>query len=268
MTLTTLERLRAKREGLSTYMTGAVVLACSGAAGLLVMFIPVLIRLAGGISAFLDRVISYRNLRFARLAFQQNMSGNTAYVREIWPFILLAGALGILLGYLRRRWGLYYREIPWRPYRSGFRLPAYPHRWLTYFAGPLIFLAIAYYSDPRVYVRILTANFAVWLTSGVAALVLWELITDGLLAAGARMHLFRPPYRRLDAELDWKRWLDRDPKLSGFRAFEVAVFSDGRAFLHADLNEAQVNRVRELTAQMEDVTSLEIKTTEEQEAGD
>lgn len=262
MALTPLERIRAKREELSTYMSLTAVLTCSGVAGLLVMLSPVLIRLTGGITAFLDRLISYGNFRFAWLAYLQNMTGNTAFIRAVWPFIILAAALGIVLGLIRRRYGLYHREIPWRPYRPGFRLPAYPHRWLTYLAGPLIFLAIAYYTDPRVYVRILTANFAIWLTSGVAALVIWELVTDGMLALGAKMGLFASPDRRLDAELDWKQWLDRDPLLSGFRVFDMAVYKDGRAFIHADLNEEQIHRVRELTAHVENITSLEIKHSE------
>lgn len=263
MAISVIQRLNAKREGLHTYLPAAVVCVCGALSALFIMTIPVLIRLLASTVAFCDRFILYRSLNFARLAFSQNKVLIGEYMQLLWPFIVASVVLGALLAWLRRTRGLYYRSIPWRPYERRIRLPAPIHQLITIVAGPLMLYAMAWYVNSYIYMPILVANFAFWLASGAAALVVWEALSDVLVMIGIGLRLWKRPHRRLDVELELKWLIERDNTLSGVVCHDVIVNADGTAKIVVDLSPKQKPRVEEMVANIPFIRSLTLVSAHE-----
>jgi len=258
MATATFQRLQAGREGLSTYSPLPAVLGCGALAAFMVIMLPFWLRLCTSSVGFFDRWVSYRSLKLAEITFRQGMAMVGLYIETVWPYIILVTVLGFYLAWLRRTRGMQYREIPWRPYENRVRLPLRPHRLITYIAGPVVLMCMAWSADRQVYPIILRDNFAFWLSSGVAALVLWEALTDLLLGAGILLHLWAKPARRLDLELELKGVLTADADLGEERWLDIIVHADGSARLVADLPLPKQRRALEVARTLTTISAVEI----------
>lgn len=252
---------QARREGWTTYVAAPVVYTAAAVAGLLVMLTPVFVRLIMGLVVVLSQIFEPGGVQWGGPAVYGNYLFAKAYVKMLWPFLLIAMVTGLLLGALRRKRGFRFRQIPWRPYEARLRLPLPPHTLIMYCLGPLLLYAVAAYADRRVYVRLLTANFMLWAASGVLAKVLWEAWLDLLLVAGARLGAWPRPARKLDAEYELRRLLELDPMLSGLRLQDVVVDESGAARVVGDLTPEEQRRVAEMIKQhLPGITRMEIVT--------
>jgi hypothetical protein len=253
------ERIQAWREGWITYLPRSAAYLAASLAGLFVLLTPVAVRYVVAFIAAIGELIGSNFTYLAWPLFYAAHLFSVGYVSIIWPFLIGSVPFGAAMGFLRRRYGFRYREIPWRPYEQRIRLPLPLHSISLYAAGPLVLYLMAVYVDRRVYVRLLSGNFMLWATSGIIAKLLWELYTDLILILGARAGLWPAPHRRLDAEYQIRRTLDEYAELSTMRVHDIYVDVEGHAVITATLTSAQERRLKELLKHhLADIVSLKI----------
>jgi hypothetical protein len=251
--------IRAWREGWITYLPSWAAYLAAAMAAVLVLLTPVGARYAVAVIAVVGEVIASNFTYWGGPLIYAAHLFSVGYVRLIWPFLLAAVPAGLVLGYLRRRFGFRYRHIPWHPYEARVRLPWPLHGMILYASGPLLLYAMALYVDRRVYVRLLAGHFMFWATSGVLAKILWEAFTDLILIVGAKSGLWPEPQRKLDAEYQIRRLLDGYAELSTMRVRDINVDRAGRAVVTGVMTPAQKRRLQELLEHhLAGIVSLEI----------
>jgi hypothetical protein len=253
------ERIQAWREGWITYLPQSAAYLAAALAGLFVLLTPVAVRYFVAFIAVVGELIGSSFTYFGwPLIYGAHLFG-VGYVKMIWPFLLGSVPFGAALGFVRRRFGFRYRQIPWRPYEQRVRLPLPLHSLVLYAAGPLVLYLMAIYLDRRVYVRLLSGNFMFWATSGIVAKILWELYTDLILILGAKAGFWPAPHRKLDAEYQIRRTLDAYAELSTMRVHDIHVDVEGHAVVTATLTPLQQRRLKELLRHhLADIVSLKI----------
>lgn len=268
---------QAEREGWATHMpTGAVFLA-GVLAALVVMLSPFFLYAVVAVVALIGELVRQGWVNLYGTVYV-NMRSFLYYVQLVWPYILGGTALGLPLAYLRQRHGFYRQRVRGNQYRyfeeqvpsatqpaearTGYRrkfmLPIFPHVLLLWVAGPVILIGMAYHADPHKYPKIVYNLFAVWLTSGVVARIVWERLQVGFLKLMARK--IGGPRRNLSAEYQLKRVIEEDPALSDFSVWDVEVEVARR---HAKVfgnieGDGPMRRLRELAAFIEGVESVEV----------
>lgn len=270
----------AEREGWATYMPTRAVYGSGVLAALMVMLSPFVLYAVVAVVAVIGELIRQGWVNLYGTVYV-NMRSFSYYVQLVWPYILLGTGLGLPLAYLRQRHGFYKRRVRGNQYRyheevpqgsgepeetatavPGYKrklmLPIYPHVLILYIAGPIIMLGMAYHADPHKYPRIVYNMFAVWLTSGVVARIVWERLQVGILKLMARK--IGGPRRNLSAEYQLKRIIEEDPALSDFSVWDVEVGVEER---HAKVfgnirGDGPLRRLRELAAFIEGVESVEV----------
>ncbi len=274
---------QAEREGWATHMPAPAVYAAGVLAALLVMLSPFVMYAVVAIVAVFGELIRQGWVSLYGTVYV-NMRSFAYYVQLEWPFILGGAALGLPLAYLRQRHGFYLRRVRGNQYRyvaegspaseaetdeghrddpvygytRKFMLPIYPHVLVLWLAGPLFMIAMAYHADPHKYPRIVYNMFAVWLTSGVVARIVWERLQVAILKLMARK--IGGPRRNLSAEYQLKRVIEEDPALSDFSVWDVEVSTKTRrARVFANIEgEGPLRRLRELAAWIEGVDSVQV----------
>ena len=211
------ENTRAWREGWITYLPKRAAYTAAVVAAFLVLLTPVGVRYLVAVIAVIGEAIASGLTYWSGPLIYAAHLFTVGYVREIWPFLLCSGLIGLGLGFLRRRYGFRYRHIPWHPYEARVRLPLPLHTLILYCLGPVTLYLMAVYVDRKVYVRLLAGHFMFWAVSGVLAKVLWEVYTDLILIGGAKLGLWPVPHRKLDAEYQIRQLLDDDPDLTTMR---------------------------------------------------
>lgn len=207
----------ATRESWPTYCTGGVVYASGALAGLIVLWTPVWLRAALAMVALGADLVRTGSIAFSAAYFGNASRWSFDYMATTWPFAVGAMGLGVVMAWLRRHYGFYHRTVRWRPYTRRVRLPLAPHACVAIAAGPVFLTMMALATDPRIYLRLLSANFMLWSVSGIFAWVAWDWTQYWLLRWRGR------PLRRLDLEYLVRGLIEQDPSLAVCRVDEIAV---------------------------------------------
>lgn len=207
----------AKRESWPTYCTRSLVYASGAVAGLIVLWTPVWLRAAVTIVALGADLIRTGSILSSGAYVENAARWSLDYMAMTWPFALGGMGVGLIMAWLRRHYGFYHRTVRWRSYAHRIRMPLLPHACVAIVAGPLFLTMMALATDPRIYLRLLSANFMLWAVSGIFAWVVWDWSQYALLRWRGR------PLRRLDLEYAVRGLIEQDPTLAVCRVDEIAV---------------------------------------------
>ncbi|HEX6972334.1 MAG TPA: hypothetical protein VF234_08955 [Limnochordia bacterium] len=247
----------ALRESWPTYAPAPLAYGAGAIAGLVVIWTPAALRICTAIGALFGDLVRVGwgafSAAYVTLAFRWAVG----YLALTWPFAVAAVGCGILLAWLRRHYGFYHRHIRWRPYTHRLRMPIAPHVAVAIVAGPAFLTAMALATDPRIYLRLLAANFMLWFVSGFAVWIEWEWVQYVLLRWRTQ------PVRRLELEYLVHGLIAQDPTLTTCRIDEIAVFAtDRRVRVRGHFPTPQARRrIGELVRRVQELGPLSIEET-------
>lgn len=256
---------QAEREGWATYMPTPILILAGALASLAVLLSPILFYAVVIIIAVIGEKLTVGWVDWYATVYV-NWRSFVTYVVIEWPYVLGGTALGVPLALLRQRFGFYHRHVKGvaggsERYKRRFLWPIYPHTLVLYLAGPLILLGMAYHAAPLRYPKILFNMFAVWLTSGVVAALIWDRLQVWIVRQTARW--VGPPYRNLAAEFELKSLIEEDPALSYYRVWDVAVnVRTKHAVVYGNVRgDGPLRRLKELAAFIDGVETLEVTSS-------